>query len=381
MALFNVKKLEFIEKVVKGFLVSNTSWSVYNFRMPLIHFLKQRDIKIETISSKDNFSNKLIENHNLLPSPYSLNPFSEFICLLRLSNFLIKRDFDFFIVYTIRSSIEILLVNIFLKKSVFITINGLGILKRSKSKLLRKLLLKFIKTLFRSRYLKKVFFQTHEDRNFFLEMKIISKEKTIVVNGTGIDLDFFKPIKISTKKPIKFLHFSRLIKSKGVLEFCDAAHFFLNNSEAVFYLAGDYALSDPEGIKQEIIEEYEKDKSIEFLGFSNDIKSLLRKVDCVILQSSYPEGIPKSLLEAIAAGKIIIASDQPGCRKTVKVDYNGFITESLSTKSLIHQIKKVLDKNVEELNVMKKNSITLAKENFNIKEINQKYIEEILKDE
>ena len=172
MALFNVKKLEFIEKVVKGFLVSNTSWSVYNFRMPLIHFLKQRDIKIETISSKDNFSNKLIENHNLLPSPYSLNPFSEFICLLRLSNFLIKRDFDFFIVYTIRSSIEILLVNIFLKKSVFITINGLGILKRSKSKLLRKLLLKFIKTLFRSRYLKKVFFQTHEDRNFFLEMKI-----------------------------------------------------------------------------------------------------------------------------------------------------------------------------------------------------------------
>ena len=381
MAIFNVKKLEFIEKDVKGFLVSNTSWSVYNFRMPLIQFLKQRDIKIQTISSKDNFSNKLIENHNLLPSPHSLNPLFELVSLYRLLNFLIKKDFDFFIVFTIRSSIEILLVNIFLKKSLFVTINGLGILKRSKSKLFKKIILKIIKILFRSRHLKKVFFQTYEDRDFFLESKVISKEKTIVVNGTGIDLDFFKPIKISTKKPIKFLHFSRLIKSKGVLEFCDSAQFFLNNSEAKFYLAGDYALSDPEGIKQEVIEEYEKNKSIEFLGFSNDIKSLLRKVDCVILQSSYPEGIPKSLIEAAAAGKIIIASDQPGCRKTVKVDYNGFITENLSAKSLIYQIKKVLDKNVEELNVMKKNSVTLAKENFNVKKINQTYIEAILNDE
>ena len=80
-------------------------------------------------------------------------------------------------------------------------------------------------------------------------------------------------------------------------------------------------------------------QKLKIAHFTDNIVPILNKMDCLVLPS-YREGMSKSLMEGAAMGKILIASNVPGCKEIVKNNYNGFLCKPRNTESLINAVKK-----------------------------------------
>jgi glycosyltransferase involved in cell wall biosynthesis len=73
---------------------------------------------------------------------------------------------------------------------------------------------------------------------------------------------------------------------------------------------------------------------------------LLQTIDIAVLPSFYREGLPRSLIEAAAAGLPIVTTDSPGCREVVEDGVNGFLVAMRSTNGLVDAIRKLLEDSV-----------------------------------
>jgi len=364
---------------LKVCLISNSGWNLFNFRGELIEFLLSKKLKVESISSKDKYIEKLkCKNHPILAKPKSLNLIDEFKALAKLAHFLLHNDFDLLMVFTVRTCLEVLLINKFIKKPLILNITGLGILNRDDSSFLKTLLLITARFLFKSKYIKKIVFQSTHDRDFFLHKKMCTQELVEMVPGSGVNLQKFQSVTNTKIEKIRFLHMSRLLVSKGVVHFCEAARQFEKEDSVDFLLAGEFDENDKDCVDQAYVQNYHKKGIIHFLGFQENIAKLLDSIDCVVLLTSYPEGIPKSLIEAAASGKIIISSAHPGCKEVVKNKYNGFVLENADHVTLIEAVKKILSLEKEDIDKMKRNSLNIAYNKFDIRMVNQKYHEMVI---
>jgi glycosyltransferase involved in cell wall biosynthesis len=99
---------------------------------------------------------------------------------------------------------------------------------------------------------------------------------------------------------------------------------------------------------------------------------ILESIDIACLPS-YREGLPMSLLEAMAAGKPLVTTDAPGCRATVRNQKNGFLVPIKNPQALAEALEKLLvDQNLRQ--VMGEESRKLAVEHFSIEEITAEII-------
>lgn len=80
-----------------------------------------------------------------------------------------------------------------------------------------------------------------------------------------------------------------------------------------------------------------------YLGFKDDIQAYMRAADVVALPSKYREGIPRSLIEALGLGKVIVTTDMPGCRETVIDGWNGFVCKPGDVMAFVSAILAVDD--------------------------------------
>jgi len=161
---------------------------------------------------------------------------------------------------------------------------------------------------------KKVFFLNNEDKTEFLSRKILKKEQCEIVHGIGVNLEYFayKPIKTDRT----FLMVARMLKTKGVYEYCKCARTVKQKyPDAVFnYLGaeGTVKLSD--------IQEYIDDGSINYLGTTKDVRPYLEECTAFVLPS-YREGMSMSIMEAAATGRAVLATDTVGCRDSIINEY------------------------------------------------------------
>jgi glycosyltransferase involved in cell wall biosynthesis len=79
-----------------------------------------------------------------------------------------------------------------------------------------------------------------------------------------------------------------------------------------------------------------------WLGYRDDIRELLAVSDVAVLPSYYPEGIPRSLLEAMALGKPIVTTDTPGCKEVVEEGRNGHLVPARDGQALAQAIDGLL---------------------------------------
>ena len=75
---------------------------------------------------------------------------------------------------------------------------------------------------------------------------------------------------------------------------------------------------------------------------TDDVRSSIAESDCVVLPS-YREGMPRSLLEASAMGKPIIASDAVGCRDVVDDGINGYLCKVRNSLDLAEKMEKMIN--------------------------------------
>jgi glycosyltransferase involved in cell wall biosynthesis len=92
----------------------------------------------------------------------------------------------------------------------------------------------------------------------------------------------------------------------------------------VFQLLGECGVPNPSEVSREQMAEWEREGVIEYLGTTTDVRPYLAQADCLVLPS-YREGVPRTLLEAAAMGKPLIATDAPGCRDVVVDGETGWL--------------------------------------------------------
>jgi glycosyltransferase involved in cell wall biosynthesis len=188
-----------------------------------------------------------------------------------------------------------------------------------------------------------VFFQNEEDRSLFVREGLVAEDKTSIVPGSGVDLEKFRPGNAEDWNPRSgdrmVLMAARLLRTKGVAEFAEAAKLVRQSNPGVaFVLLGGLDFGNPAAVSESELRQWIKDGAIEWVEHRDDVRPLLRRADIVVLPSYYREGVPRSLLEAAAMGKAIIATDNTGCREVVQPGVNGLMVPTRDARALADAI-------------------------------------------
>lgn len=352
----------------------NTTWNIFNFRLGLIKFLQSEGYEIIAVAPGDEYVNRLkaagLKCYNIYMNQKGTNPISDlalFVQYLRLFN---KIKPNLILSYTIKPNVYGNFAASILKIPTINNISGLGTLFiktnfiSSIGKILYKLSLKSSKH---------VFFQNNNDLELFIKSRLIKPYKCSVIPGSGVNTSIFKQNK-KTNEGNKFLFVGRLIGDKGVFEYLEAAkQVLLEYPNVNFFLAGELGYNNKTAITQTQLDNYTiSNRQIKYLGKTDDMLSLLKSADVMVLPS-FREGLSKSLVEAASMSLPIITTDVPGCNDVVKNEYNGFICEVKSIESLKQSIKKIIELSAEKRNEMGINGRKIAISKFDENIVIQHY--------
>ena len=179
----------------------------------------------------------------------------------------------------------------------------------------------------------RVIFQNSEDMRGFLGHAIVRKDDAVLIRGSGVDLTLFTETE-EPPEPVVFLLVARMLRDKGVREFVQAAaRVRATHGDWRFVLVGDVDEGNPATLTVQELQEYGAKYGIEWLGHQWDVPALLR--DChVVCLPTYREGLPKTLLEASAAGRAMIATDIAGCREVITEGVNGLLVPTRDADAL-----------------------------------------------
>ena len=211
-----------------------------------------------------------------------------------------------------------------------------------------------------------IIFQNGDDIEQLVKEGYLPKEKTAIVNGSGVNMNRFKKTGIP-ELPV-FLMVSRIIKEKGVIEFCEAARILKKtHPEAKCILLGGFD-SSIGALKVEDIQEYIDDGSIQLPGEVKDPVSFYDKASVFVLPSYYREGLPRTILEAMACGRPVITTNWIGCREAIDDGVNGYLVPIKDPYSLAEKMNIMcVQKKAQE---MGDNAFDICKEKYEVSIIN-----------
>ena len=372
------------QRKMKIGIVVNSSWNIYNFRAGLIKAFLQ-DHEVIAIAPNDGYKESLEKmgcKFEAVPMECKgTNPFSDALLVKRLVDAYKKHRLDIVLHYTIKPNIYGTMAAQILKIPSINNVTGLGtvFLREGISSKIAQYLYRFT-----FRFPKIVFFQNKDDRELFVNKKLIDKSIARLLPGSGIDTTHFTPKKASLhlpngedKKEFTFLLIARVLYDKGIGEYADAIQLLRSKGiKARFQLLGKIDETKGLGVPKKQIEQWEKEGILKYLGTTNDVRPLIASADCIVLPS-YREGTPRTLLEAACLGKPIITTDVPGCRETVIHNFNGYLCEVKNAYDLADKMQRMISLNKEKLDEMGVNSRWLAETKFDQQIIIKKYNEVI----
>lgn len=219
----------------------------------------------------------------------------------------------------------------------------------------------------------KVFFQNPDDMSLFCRLRLIgSRDKAELVNGSGVDLDYFKQVPAQTVRPV-FLLIARLLKNKGIDEYAEAARILKTRyPTAEFRLLGPFD-GNPAAVQKCRISQWQKAGIIEYLGETSDVRPFIAEASVYVLPS-YREGTPRSVLEAMAMGRPVVTTAAPGCRETVIDGENGFLVPVKDVHALAQAMEKFI-LNPSLVATMGWRSREIAEDKYDVHKVNSVIME------
>lgn len=187
-----------------------------------------------------------------------------------------------------------------------------------------------------------VFVFNADDREEMLRHRMIRADANVVrVPGSGVDLDHYGTAPIPAG-PVRFLMIARLLHSKGLSEYAEAARRLRGRyPEARFALLGPPDPS-PAGVDAAQVEQWRREGAIRYLGEARDVRPYLAAASIFVLPSWYREGLPRTILEAMATGRAVITTDMPGCREPIEPGVNGYIVPPRDAEALAMAMERFL---------------------------------------
>jgi glycosyltransferase involved in cell wall biosynthesis len=304
----------------------NTMWYVYNFRRSLLAALTARGCAVTVFAPFDGWEEKLsrlgIECVNVPFTSNTTSPVHDAALLLRFRRLLRRHRPACLLCYTIKPNIYGSLAAAACGVPVINNITGLG------SAFLRAgLLARIVRGLYKIAltWSRCVFFQNDADRDLFLRRRLVRRRQCRRIPGSGVDTAAFAPRPGRPSGRFVFLLIGRLIRDKGVREYAAAAaKFAARGAAAECRLLGEIDADNPSAVDRATVDSWVRAGAVSYLGVTDDVRPFIAEADCVVLPS-YREGLSRTLLEAAAMGKPLIASDVPGCREVVEDGRTGFL--------------------------------------------------------
>jgi glycosyltransferase involved in cell wall biosynthesis len=284
--------------------------------------------------------------HHLEMNIKGLNPFQEPKTLIRLHRHFRNLQPDIILSFTIKNNIFGAFAAKFAGIPFIPNVTGLGTAFLSGG-LLERVAVMLYKTAFRN--LPVIFFQNEDDRDLFVGRDLVTERQARCLPGSGIDLNRFAAATFPSKVGApQFLMIARLLRDKGVLEYVDAARLVKARHPGVrFQLLGPADAENRTAINRDTVRAWEREGVIEYLGTVEDVRPMIEAAQCVVLPS-YREGAPRTLIEAAATARGVIATDVPGCRAVVEDGRTGFLCKVRSGESLAAACEAFMALSLEE---------------------------------
>jgi glycosyltransferase involved in cell wall biosynthesis len=211
--------------------------------------------------------------------------------------------------------------------------------------------------------------QNPEDQRLLTDAVFLGPDKTVLIRGSGVDVDVFAPAPEPQGVPIIVMA-CRMLWDKGAREFVQAARLLHSaRISARFVLVGKSDAENPTGIPISQLVEWQQRGDVEWWGYRSDMHKVLAQAHIVCLPS-YREGLPKVLIEAAACGRAIVATDVPGCREIVRHGENGLLVPARDSGALAEALKQlILDPALRQR--MGRRGREIAEAEFSIERINR----------
>ena len=355
MATLQVLSLD-LALVMKVLIALNSAWNLLNFRSGLIKALLTQGHQVILAAPADEHLPALkalgARFINLSMRAHGTNPLADLGLLLRFLRLMRVERPDVLLVYTAKPNVYGGLAGRWLGVPVVNNIAGLGSVFIKGGWLARVLSALYRLALIRAQ---RVFFQNPDDCRQFVEMGLVRAQQCTVLPGSGVDLQRFQPVPLpSLQRGVErngqskidrrfvFLLVARLLKDKGVQEFAEAARLLKSSYPwAEFALLGFKDSQNPNAVSEEQLALWQEKGWVTYWGSSADVREPLALADCVVLPS-YREGTPRTLLEAAAMGRPLVATDVPGCREVVRHGFNGLLCRPRDAQDLADQMQAIL---------------------------------------
>jgi glycosyltransferase involved in cell wall biosynthesis len=342
------------ERALSICLVCNTSFAIYTYRQGLIRTLVANGLAVIVIAPRDR-TTALLEQMGcrfveLFVASKGTNPRDDLRTLAALYRHYraIKPDIVFH--YTIKPNIYGTVAAWLARIPSIAITTGLGyvFIQKSRAAIVAKALYRFA-----FRFPREVWFLNQDDQTAFIESRLLAHpERARLLHGEGVDLSYFAYAPPRPKQNFTFVLIGRLLWDKGVGEYVEAARILRErHPTARFQLLGPAGVDNPSAVTLETLRAWEREGLVEYLGEAHDVREYIASADCVVLPS-YREGVPRTLMEASAMGRPIVATDVPGCREVVADGITGFLCEAKSAASLADKLQAMMALTPDERRAM-----------------------------
>jgi glycosyltransferase involved in cell wall biosynthesis len=327
-------------------IAANSGWNILNFRRPLVEALRAAGWRVVALAGDDGSGPRLRSlGAEFLPiaiDSSGTSPVRD--ARLLVDYWRIMRTFrpQAFLGFTAKPNIYGSLAAGRLGIPAINNISGLGTAFIQPGPLNRLVSLLYRVALRRS---VRVFFQNPEDLAQFVEGGMVRADQARLIPGSGIDLDRFRPVLASARsgRPFRFLFVGRLLRDKGLVEYAEAARLLRPRWPNVEFAILGFADTDNRtAVPISEVERWQAEGIVTYFGETDDVRPFLAECECVVLPS-YREGLPRSLLEAAAMARPMIATDVPGCHDIVRDGDNGLLCEVRSPPALARAMETMLE--------------------------------------
>ena len=321
-------------------ITSGTAWYLWNFRRRVIEAFAEDGWQVDIIAGPDAWSDRLrgLRGTRVTDWPTSLdgaNPLQEARALLKVTQALRRTCPAIVFNNGIKANVYGGLAARWLRLPYVNNISGLGMRMRAgdrKARLLAKLY-----TL-GSAKARALLIQNPDDLTFLQSHGLPDAIPTHRTMGSGVDLAQFQATPLPPSPPRKLVFIGRLQRDKGIGDLVDAMQHLAPDTAATLTVVGDTTHANQGAIAAETLAHWRATTNIRFVGRQDDIRPALAEAHALIMPSQGGEGMPKTILEAAAAGRPAIVSDIDGCRDCIIPGQTGWLAPACDPLGLAQAI-------------------------------------------
>lgn len=317
-----------------------------------MHELKNDGYEVLAISSRDKYTDLLASEFSYIENKFlhrsGMNPLRDGVLFFEYLFLYHKYKPDVVLNFTIKPNIYSSLACWLLKIPSISTVTGLGYVFEKKGFIQKLSIFLYKLSITHNR---KVVFQNEEHKMFFIENRLIKKDQAVLIEGSGVDTEKFSPIPfpVRSHETVSFLMIARLLRDKGIYEFIEASKIIKKKyPDTMITVVGGLDTKNPSSVSHQELDAWKSEGIINFVGNVDDVRPYLAAHDAVVLPS-YHEGLSKSLLEAMAMERPIIATDISGCRSLVDPGINGWLVPVKNSEALAQAMETCIAMNKEQL--------------------------------